>query len=144
MVIDKFLFDYYHLSTIQQRTNYVLLYLDLLPFDLMSFFHQKYLAKELNNVVWKHLVPFNRLSSPSLSHNKGDDLRNAARYCAQNGYLKILMRLQSEVKLDAWTFACAAEGGNLEVVKWLYEKDVEWNCDSCSSAGGEGHLEVLK
>jgi hypothetical protein len=38
----------------------------------------------------------------------------------------------------------AASKGNLYIIKWLKEKDIPWNEQTCAHAAGGGHLETLK
>jgi hypothetical protein len=46
---------------------------------------------------------------------------------------------------DEGTIARAAEGGDLDVVKWLrVELNCDWNSETCSRAAQKGHLHVLK
>jgi len=40
--------------------------------------------------------------------------------------------------------AAAAQGGHLEVLKWLRDNGCPWGAKTCTCAAVEGHLEVLK
>ena len=42
------------------------------------------------------------------------------------------------------TCADAAEGGHLDVLKYLHENGCPWNEKTCESAAEYGHLDVLK
>ena len=39
---------------------------------------------------------------------------------------------------------CAAQGGQLEVLKWARKNGCSWDEDTCANAAEGGHLEVLK
>jgi len=45
---------------------------------------------------------------------------------------------------DEWTCAAAAQGGHLEVLKFLRENNCRWNKWVCLAAAKQGHLELLK
>ncbi len=45
---------------------------------------------------------------------------------------------------DKVTFAFAASGGHLEVLKWMRENGCEWNYATCLNAARAGHLHVLQ
>ena len=38
----------------------------------------------------------------------------------------------------------AAEGGQLEIIKWLHSKNYLWNEDVCHKAASNKHFELLK
>ncbi len=42
------------------------------------------------------------------------------------------------------TCAYAAQGGQLEVLKWAHENGCYWNSQICAYAAHGGHLELLK
>jgi len=64
---------------------------------------------------------------------------------AQGGHLEVLKWLHSHgCPWDEATCSAAARGGQLDVLKWLRQHDCPWNEDTCAMAAHEGHLEVLK
>jgi hypothetical protein len=54
--------------------------------------------------------------------------------------------LQYDEHVDWDMSACAkvAEGGHLDVLKWLREEGFRWNWYSCACAARGGHVEVLE
>ena len=59
------------------------------------------------------------------------------------GTLKSLHR-RGHVTFDEDLCALAAQGGHLEVLKWLHENGYPWNEDTCELAARHGHLGVLQ
>ena len=54
------------------------------------------------------------------------------------------LRCAENFPWDWRTCAGAAEGGQLEVLKWLRENGCPWCERTCMSAAKGGHLEILK
>ena len=71
-------------------------------------------------------------------------IMNAAAF---SGHMDVLDRTQSGTPAGLFneeTCAFAAQGGHLEVLKYLHEKGCPWNEETCNAAAFEGHLDVLK
>ena len=52
--------------------------------------------------------------------------------------------LENECPWDAWACRAAAEGGQLECLKYLHENGCPWDQWACRAAALRGHLECLK
>ena len=52
--------------------------------------------------------------------------------------------LENECPWDAWACRAAAEGGQLECLKYLHENGCPWDERTCEAAASCGHLGCLK
>jgi hypothetical protein len=65
---------------------------------------------------------------------------------AKAGHLHVLIRAHDHsCQVGTSTYACAAWGGHLDVLKWLLrEHHCPWDERTCTMAAAGGHLDVLK
>ena len=72
---------------------------------------------------------------------------NACAYAAQGGHLEVLKYLHEEVKapLNSLTASFAALNGHLHILEYLVEREYdEYNEGACTFAAMNGHLDCLK
>ena len=72
---------------------------------------------------------------------------NACAYAAQGGHLEVLKYLHEEVKAPwtSGTASFAAESGHLHILEYLVERKYdEFDEDACACAAMNGHLDCLK
>jgi len=83
---------------------------------------------------------------PWLEDLEYDDDEDCCALAALGGHLETLKWLRGHgCPWDETTFMCAAEGGCLEVVQWLWhEHDCPWDEWACAQAAWAGHLDVLQ
>lgn len=111
----------------------------------------------LNLVRW--LIDTRAVKPPTPNQIRAWDL---AKLAARNGHQEFLEYLLSALSVkqttqtptgaallcsevhDVSICSAAAEGGHLEVVKWLRARNIGWDVWTCVGAAAGGHLEVLQ
>jgi hypothetical protein len=71
----------------------------------------------------------------------------ACENAADGGHLEVLKYLREEVKApwDSWTAYCAAKSGHLHILEYLVERKFDkYNEEACYRAAEKGHLDCLK
>ena len=73
------------------------------------------------------------------------DVTGICEAAAEGGQLEILKWAMAEGSTtNQWTCSAAAFGGHLEVLQWVKAGGCYWDEDTCAAAAEGGHLEVLK
>ncbi len=65
---------------------------------------------------------------------------------ATGGHIALLQHIKAhECQLEGTAVCCgAAQGGQLETLKWARSRGCAWDRTTCAFAAGGGHLEVLQ